>query len=176
VCATSPPAKVIPSRVRRCPAGQFEQFLAAPHGKALQEAQAAGEDPGSGDVGVRVVIQPRHGGTRVAVVVLVGADDTTDAVASQAGVEDGQVSPEAGDLQHHLRALGVQVLRVTGGLAVLTHVVGDRRADVVLEPGAVGQPAPRVGVEVPLLVSSRPSLLLWGRAALGGHQSVCEAG
>ena len=84
-------------------------------------------------------------------MVLVGPDDSAKVVALRLRLEHREVRPEAGDLQEHLRTLGVQVLGVAGGLAVLPHVVRDRRADVVLEPGVVRQPAPRAGVEMPLL-------------------------
>ena len=72
-------------------------------------------------------------------------------VPSQSGSQVADVGPEAGDLQQHLGALGVQELGVAGGLAVLPDVVGDGGADVVLEAGVVGQPASRARVEVQAL-------------------------
>ena len=128
------------------------EFPAARLGQAPQQVEGAGEHPGGGDVGVRVVVEARavrrpgrRRGTRR------GRRRRGCGSGPRLGVVDGGVRPEAGDLQQHLGALGVQELGVAAGLAVLPHVVRDRRADVVLEPGVVGQPAARARVEVQLL-------------------------
>ncbi len=128
--------------------GALGEFATAGLGERPQQFQGAGEDPGGGDVGVGVVVEAGAAGVRVGVVVLVGAHHAEDAVPARGRVPGGGVRPEPGDLQQHLGAAGVQELGVAARLAVLPHVVRDRRSDVVLEVGVVGQPAARAGVEV----------------------------
>lgn len=140
--------------------GVLGEFAAAWLGERPQQFQGAGEDPGGGDVGVGVVVEAgaaccpgRRRGTRR------GPSPRMRSPA-RGRVPGGGVRPEPGDLQQHLGAAGVQELGVAARLAVLPHVVRDRRSDVVLEMGVVGQPAARAGLRCNRWVSSRPSLPL----------------
>src|SRR5690606_13114611 len=93
--------------------------LTAPGFRQLtQHVEGVGQHPGGGDVGVRVVVQAGPVGAGVGVVVLVGADDAPDAVPAEVRVVGRRAGPEAGDLQQHLGAPGVQELGVAGGRAV----------------------------------------------------------
>ncbi len=86
-------------------AGVQGQFGAAGGGEVAEEFKGAGDDPGGGDVGVRVVVEAGAFGSGVRLVVLVGAHDAEDAVAAQFGVPGGGADPEPGDLEQHLGAL-----------------------------------------------------------------------
>ena len=79
---------------------------------------------------------------------LVGPHHAVDLIALTLGVEMGDRSPEAGDLEHHLCAIVAQERQVAGGLEVVPDVVEDCGVDVALVTAQVRLPAPRQRVEV----------------------------
>ena len=127
------------------------QRLGAARGQQRQQLAGDIAQPRHHDVGVGVVAQPALRRIRVLLVELVRAHHAVDLIALALGIEVRDRCPEAGDLEHHLRAIVAQERLVMRGLEVVPDVVEDRRVDVPLVMAEVRLPAARNGVEMDAL-------------------------
>ncbi len=129
-------------------AGALGQFAAARLRQVAQHLQGAGQHPGGGDVGVGVVVEAGAAGVRIGVVVLVGAHHALDAVAAEPFVEGGGATRK--EICSSISAPLVCRNSSSPAASRYSHVVGDRRAHVVLggEWSAASGPT---AVEVQLL-------------------------
>lgn len=126
------------------------QLLAVELGEQIQHVRRSAQHPGCHRVRVRVGVETavRRVGAGIRRVVLVGSHHTLDLVASDRAVIRGGARPEPSDLEHHLGPVHVEELVIVGRLVVLPDVVGDGGVDVALPEAVVGDPVPRVGIEV----------------------------
>ncbi len=145
-------AHVLPEGQFRVVERQLLSQLAPPRlGKQLDQLECPAQHPDGHHVGVGVVVQSRFGSACVAVVVFVRPHDALDLVAVEGRVVAGDTRPEPTDLEDHLRPVGDHELEVRRGLEVVPDVVGDRRIDVSLEMGRIGQPPAGERIEVQCL-------------------------